>query len=298
MPKKFSITESAVKGLFSPGSTLNYKGEQLTVKEAGKPSPSAGECKTDVFVSTVNQNSQERVFKISIKQNNADFLENKISMARALQIFGPNASSIIKQSVFSIKSGFSNDTLIYFKKYGNTEENSIKLGWRLDIVNKPNGGKSGQLSLNSQQLMDVYAGTNLDASKKNSIVNGKTIQNSGVANYIYVTSSVPGNAQTVLNNLVPIQNYIQNKKIYFACKAVNYRANKDKYERSRALCVYINWSLRAGRLHADLIFHNPLNKRSNDVAGPLRAILRSQGFNSSNFATLENQLASNVKYYK
>lgn len=38
--------------------------------------------------------------------------------------------------------------------------------------------------------MDVYSGTNLAANKKNASVNGKIIENSGIANYILITNNI------------------------------------------------------------------------------------------------------------
>lgn len=41
----------------------------------------------------------QKEFKISVKQNNADFLENKISLDRAIEILGSDAQSIIERSI-------------------------------------------------------------------------------------------------------------------------------------------------------------------------------------------------------
>ena len=41
----------------------------------------------------------------------------------------------------------------------------------------------------------------------------------------------------------PIEHFAKQQDIYFVCKALNYRANKDKWDGDRSLSVYVNWFL-------------------------------------------------------
>ena len=52
--------------------------------------------------------------------------------------------------------------------------------------NKKQGDKSELILLTDKQKIDVYSGTNLSIDKKNSVVNGEVIQNSGVSNFVLV----------------------------------------------------------------------------------------------------------------
>ena len=91
MNKIFSETEKNILNIFKKDVTFLYKDVTHTIEVSGKPLVKKGECKTDIYIQTVTPNKKKHEFKISIKQDNADFLENKITSERALQIFGPNA---------------------------------------------------------------------------------------------------------------------------------------------------------------------------------------------------------------
>ncbi len=84
-------------------------------------------------------------------------------------------------------------------------------------------------------------------------------------------------AQIILDDLTLIDTYLieQKPKIYFACKALNYRTlNKPpKWEGNRHLSVYVKWSISDGKLKHELIFNNPLLVRGNQVAETLKKVL-------------------------
>lgn len=81
----------------------------------------------------------------------ADFLENKMSFDRACEIFGKDASGIIKQCLLSIQDSFVADNLVYFEKKGKTGAHTMKLGWKFELLNKLSGEKSGALKLTEEQ---------------------------------------------------------------------------------------------------------------------------------------------------
>jgi hypothetical protein len=88
------------------------------------------------------------------------------------------------------------------------------LGWKFELLNKCSGELAGDMALTEEQKMDVFAGRNLDIEKKNAQVNGETIRDSGVANFMLVSDSV-NNAQDVIDNMIPIEEYARNSRVYF-----------------------------------------------------------------------------------
>ena len=287
----FSQTESSLVKLFRDTGTFKFQGKDYTVLNVGKPSPSQGECKTDVYIQGQDRNRFKKEFKISIKQNNADFLENKMRLERAKEIFGMNAQRIIENSIASIKPAFESDQLVYVEKKGRTGAKSIKLGWKFELMNKQSGAKSGLMRLTDSQKVDIYAGTNLGASKTNSRVNNQIIQNSGIAEYMLETTpSINQSTDFYMSKLVKIDNYVKNKNIYFACKALNYRAEGDKWDGDRSLAVYVDWQLISNKLIGKLVYSNPLSKRGNEIGENLRSILRRINISSNNFKDIEKYL--------
>lgn len=296
MTKKFSETESKITQLFSKGTIFTYNAQKYEVLLAGKPSPAKGECKTDTYVLAKNAMGVSEEFKISIKQKNADFLENKINLERAQSIFGSDAQTIIGQSIDQIKDAFLNDYLVLFEKYKRTEAKTIKIGWKFELMNKMSGEKSGEILLTPEQILDVYAGANLSADKRNSSVNGELIDNSGVANYMLVVDRNESyTLDKMMDLLMPMEDYIKDKKIYFACKAINYRASRDKWDGNRPLAVFVDWKYDNGKITANIVFDQPLATKANSVGEQIRILLQKVGVNSTNFSDLEEEL-SGVKY--
>lgn len=298
MPQ-FSQTEVEIIKLFVPNTVIEFEGMKYIIEECAKPRPSSGECKTDVYLK-LKTGSLIREVKISIKQNNADFLENKIKYERAKEILGEDVDVILKNSINSLKDKFLKQYLVVFDRYKKTEAKSIKLGWRFEFVNKLGGDLSGKLILSREQVKDVYSGQNLPDSKRNANVNGRVVYNSGVANYILVIDpNSKYNLQQCIDLLTPIDTYIdQHPDIFFVCKALNYRANKDKWEGNRSLFVYVNWNIIDGKMTGKLIFEEPLQKEGNEIGNNVRKILRNLKISNANFQTLKTKLDSGVKYYE
>lgn len=229
MPRTFSKDENSIRKLFPIGTIFSYDNTAYEVIEVGKPFSEKGEPKTDIYICAVSKNYKKREFKISFKKSNADFLENKISAERAQQLFGDNWSEIIKQSIDKLKPSFQSKKLIYKEKEGHTEKGSITLGWKFELVNKISGSLSDEILLVEDQVIDVYAGTNLENEKKNAKVNEKMINDSGIANFILIGETGFKNAQEVIDKLISVKDYVkQHPKVYFACKALNYRTLKNK----------------------------------------------------------------------
>lgn len=81
-----------------------------------------------------------------------------------------------------------------------TEKGSITLGWKFELLNKSGGDLSGKMLLTDEQVVDVYAGSNLSPDKKNASVCGQIIRDSGVANYILMDENVHS-AQDVIDKI-------------------------------------------------------------------------------------------------
>lgn len=291
----FIDSEQLIKGLFPLGTTFSFNNKKYKVSLCGKPRPSSGECKTDVYVKGIANDGETIELKISVKQKNADFLENKISLDRAREIFGEEASNIIQQCLISIKNHFINDYLVYFEGFGKTEKHTMKLGWKFELTNKLSGEKSGILELTDEQKHDVFAGINLPEEKKNCSVEGHIIKDSGVANYILNLNDSRITQEACLKALQPIEEYAKTQTVYFACKALNYRFDSKKWDGPRPLSVYVDWSIDNGKLNAHLIFDKPLEHDGNEVGNNLKNILNRLGINK--FDNLKKVLSPQIKCY-
>jgi len=289
--KKFSETEKSLIKLFNDSKSFTHGGDQYDVIEVGKPSPSIGECKTDIYILTSDKDKRQKEFKISVKQHNADFLENKIKLERAIEILGNDAQSLIEASTTKVRNAFESEQLVFIDKKGKTGEKCITLGWKFEFMNKPSGGKSGLMQLTDSQKHDIYAGTNLPVSKINCTVNKHLIANSGIADYILeVDPEINQNVDFYISKLVRIEDFVRNKDIYFACKALNYRAVVDKWDGNRPLAVYIDWNLISNKLIGNVVFSNPLSKKGNEIGENIQSILKQLGISTDNFKDIKKYL--------
>lgn len=279
----FGDAERYIKSLFLVGENVNYNNKLYRVLLSGKPTISYGEPKTDVYV--LLENDEEQIeLKISIKKGNADFIENKINSERAEIIFGRNWFNIIRSSTLNIERRFYNKPLVYKRSYGSTDEGSITLGWKFELVNKANGELSGYIKLSREQLLSIYAGTDLPYDKRHAYVDRRLIHDSGVANFIlYGDLEEFDTVDQVLVNLIPINEYIEeNPDIYFACKALNYRTYSNRFDGDRPLAVYVDWENIDNKLCPSIIFDNPLMVKGNEVKNKLMKTLSELEINDTN----------------
>lgn len=276
MAKEFGIEERKIKKILSVGTTFIYKNILYKIVESGKPTCYKGEPKTDIYVKASCENGFEE-FKISYKKENADFIENKMNSERAELLFGDNWIEIIKNATLRIKPAFYNKPLIYKKKNGRTDKGAFTLGWKFELLNKSNGDFSDIIDLTREQVIDVYAGTNLPDDKKNAFVNGNVIENSGIANCILFHDNI-SSAEDIFNNIYTIDEYVDKyPKVYFACKALNYRSLKAKWDGNRPLSVYVDWFINNNKLDYKIVFDNPLLTKGNAVAENLISALNNLG---------------------
>lgn len=288
MAKNFSSDEKKILLFFQEyNARFIYKGVEYSVINCAKPTCKKGEPKTDIYVLAESlSNNTQREFKISFKKINADFLENKISADRAMQIFGEDWEQIIENCTNSILKKIKDNKLIYKKKSGRTQKGSITLGWKFELLNKKSGLLSEKIDLTTDQVIDIYAGTNLSADKKDASINGISVSNSGVANFILYGNENIFGIQDVIDNLIPIQKFAEeNPDIFFACKALNYRTFEKKFDGNRPLAIHIKWSVHNNKLHGVLVLNTPLSVCGNQVANSLTTSLEHLSIKDTNDVT-------------
>lgn len=270
----FGDAERRILAFMAEGTEFVFQEKNYKVILSGKPTCHKGEPKTDIYILAKSM-SDEVEIKISYKKENADFIENKMSAERAEQLFGDDWANIIEQSTTAISDRFEERMLIYKNKYKRTERGAITLGWKFELLNKYSGDLSGKMLLTEEQVIDVYAGGNLADDKRNAMVSGRVIENSGVANYILMDENVHS-AQDVIDKMVPIKEYVKkHPNIYFACKALNYRTFAEKWDGDRPLSVQVYWNAEENKLVPELVYDRPLMVKGNEVAGRLLQYMKA-----------------------
>ena len=264
----FGDAERRILAFMTEGTEFVFQDKKYKVIFSGKPTCHKGEPKTDIYILAKYEHDKTEI-KISYKKENADFIENKMSAERAEQLFGTDWEGIIEQSTTAIRDRFEERMLIYKNKYKRTEKGAITLGWKFELLNKNSGDLSGKMLLTEEQVIDVYAGSNLSEDKRNAMVCGQVIEDSGIANYILMDEDVHS-AQDVIDKMIPITEYVKlHPDIYFACKALNYRTFAEKWDGDRPLSVQVFWDAEENKLVPKLVYDKPLTVKGNEVAGRL-----------------------------
>jgi len=295
----FSDDERHIVSFFCPGAIFFHEDKKFITEYSGKPTCAKGEPKTDIYVMAREESSDRKIeLKISYKKKNADFLENKTNAARASEIFGDRWESIIRNSTESIHKEFENKPLIYKEKHGRTQKGSFTLGWKFELVNKPGGYLSDQMRMTTEQLIDVYSGSNLPPDKRNANVDGRVIPNSGIADYILSHEiSQSDSVQSIVDNLVTVEDYVyENPQIYFACKALNYRSFDSKYDGNRPLSVFVEWGISCGRLTPTLRYDKPLTIGGDFTVKRLIDCMRQLGIQNTDDIHSGNISSTSIVY--
>lgn len=286
MAKTFGAAEHRILDMFKTGTSFIFNNINYVVTVSGKPTCSKGEPKTDIYIEARSTVHTTKEFKISFKKQNADFLENKTNSERAEQLFGGNWENIISTATTNIKESFLSRPLIYKEKFGRTDAGAITLGWKFELLNVLSGQLSGVMKLSRDQVIDVYAGTNLTSDKKDASVNRIIVPNSGISNYILFENQAFGSVQHVIDSLITIEDYVDlNPNVYFACKALNYRTLRKKYDGNRPLAVYVDWHVNNGKLAHQIHFDTPLRQGGDYAFAKLKAALDSLGVETTNDLT-------------
>lgn len=254
----YSGLEQHVINAFNNCGSLTWKGSVYSEIRAFKPTTSSGECRTDTYVSLMNAGVEVDVIKISIKKNDAEFMANKLTAQDAESLLGSDWSAILRESINSIRNEFINKKVFFLKPKGDPTDINFTLGWKLEIANKPRT-LSAPLALSKRETADkIFRGTGQPDYRKHAFINGQTVLNSGIADYL-----LEGNegsfidAQSILNSLQDLSNYIPSD-IYLIFTANNYRIKANKADGPRTLAVCISWEVEGNQIRPRFIFDQPL----------------------------------------
>ena len=297
MPPSNSLDlEQHIISVFKECNAFNLNGINYVVDVVGKPRPSSGECKTDVYV-RAHDNIRGSSFelKISVKDKSTnEFQANKMTVNDASNIFGRDWANIISSAAKSIRGEFEKRPLIFAKRKHPTKANSITLGWKLEIASKERK-LSAKIPLQIQEIRDyIFKGTQLDDDKRNAKVDNKMIVNSGVADYIlFADINNINTTNDIISKLELIDNY-NPPEIYLIFTANNYRTKDDSTDGVRSLAVQIERICENGKLTPKFRYDNPLQKTGPDMKSILLKALASLG--KIHPEEMNNQDISDKKY--
>ncbi len=265
MAQRYGKLEKRVLELFEVGTTFEYENKTFKVLLSDKPKSKKGEPKTDAYIQAQEVTNLDNIiqFKIScklVKEN--EFQENKIRAERALEIWGANWEEVVKRAALSNDANFR-DTTVYFPVGARrTKETMFTNGWKLEITNKYRT-LSYPLEFSEQQVRDIiYKGLTLDRSKKDATVNNQVIADSGVAEYILVsTPEELHSSKDVVEKMLLIDDYpiVQH---YMVFTANNFRVLKNKSDGNRPLAVQLLWQVDEtddSRMQCEINYKHPLN---------------------------------------
>jgi hypothetical protein len=278
----YAQTEEHVADLFDPTKhaepvSIQFKGDTWTAVLSAKPvAIGGGEGKSDVYIVLQNEAGEREEVKISIKQSNADYIENKLSMRRAQEIFGDDFKTVMKPylDIIADKAEEHHDPV--------TEEH-ITLGLRIDIENKGLRKMCTEMTdISRDAKIEIYAGNRLTEKKLHSKVNGEVIENSGAANYI-LHGDMPDftSAQVIVDKMVHIEDYVDDPnspKLYMSAGAVNFR-KEGKFDSARPLGVRMRYTVdpATGEVNGHTFDrNNPLEVNSTQAAAELPDFIKSK----------------------
>lgn len=277
--QEYRLFENHILSQFPINSHISYLGKEYIVTLSGKPTPQGnnGECKTDVYILLVNlQNKNDTIeLKISCKLSSSnEFQENKLTELRAFDYFGEDAKKILETATKNLKHIFENDIIDSPSGCGSKKGGYLTLGWLVDITTKWRK-KSEPFKMTDREIRDlVYIGKGLPDNKKNAIVAGSLVPNSGLANMMLVSERVNIlSYNDVLEQLIPIENYpikehfIILKAINFFPGALNYHGI-NPYDGNRPFAVRVHWDYdeSTDSLISRLDYTDPLKADGNGKA--------------------------------
>lgn len=280
--RNYRELEDHIVNIFQQQRLFTYQQKLYEVVKTGKPTPQGnnGECKTDVFVRAREVNADGQIdLKISVKsESSQEFQQNKVSAQTAEDFFGSDWENIIIEATRSIEERFRERPLLYASRHYPTQPNSMTVGWKLEIASKPRA-LSAKVPLSEQEIRDyVYRGTNQPPEKRDSVVRGEVIPDSGVADHMLVTEiSKIRSVDDVMDQLIPIEEYPVDDT-YLIFTANNYRTDVKKADGLRPLAVRVEWQCENDRLASELHFDAPLQYTGEGDMAPLAvAALRKLG---------------------
>jgi hypothetical protein len=251
--------ENSVLGLFKEGEIVEYAGRSYSIKTADKPfaQDNRGEPKTDVYILLEDRMSgEEKEIKISYKSENYQFLENKMSGNRFREIFNKEETKAIME-LLPLNDRVNREFEISTSDLLN-EETRLTLGYRLDIMASDATGYM-PITVSEETMAEILGGAKLEESKRNGVIHGEQVENSGVANYILVGDGFE-NANDALSKIIPISEYVKDESkrvIALAPKAVNMIPHRAKHfggdktkpwDGNRPLAIALSWTREGDKL--------------------------------------------------
>jgi len=301
---RFNKAEETARDLIQVGKAFSFQGIEYIAEICTKPKVEGGggETKTDVYILAKrkdNENKEE--IKISYKKPNYNFVENKISPARAKSIHGENWSEIVGSLIGTIRGNFQGEPLIYFKEKGRVEAGSIKIGWRYEMEYK------SSRNLKARILQDiskqVWFNEGCEKKYRDALVDGKTVPNSGIPDYcLEKDPNELRSSSDIFDNLMPMKEFASShSEIDGVFLAQNYRAHKDSQEGdSRDLAVWVDWKVVNEKLDGKIVFDKPLNTKSGDVLRQLKKCFEAMGipaYPKFNIEMLRGKISPSTKTF-
>lgn len=293
MTRAYALLENHVIDLFNRQGHFTVQGNTYTVITAGKPRPlqGNGECKTDVYVLGQDDFGQTLELKISVKSEvSSEFQGNKFKPQDAEDLLGVDWKEIVSTATENIAHKFEEAFLIFLDSKGNTQADSITMGWKLEIADKSRG-LSAPLPLHESDIRDfVYKGVNQTPEKQNSFVNGTSVSGSGIADYILRTGLTNVNSpEDVIAQMVLIDEY-RIEPTFLIFTGNNYRTQVDSTDGKRCLAVIVEWELVNGKLKPSYIYNQPLSKTGHDNKRHVQELFNHFGIQHPSQLDVENMV--------
>ena len=156
---------------------------------------------------------------------------------------------------------------------------NITLGWKIELFKNTSGRLKVDLNLSEQQKLEILNGANCSHDKKNSMVNGEVISDSGIPDYVL---EIPSDLNLIENLnfkdlsqiLIPIKDYSKEIIINARFTALNYRTLEDKWDSNRPLAVWVDWKKSGKFLKPKIIFDLPFHRSGNELGEMVREIIK------------------------
>jgi hypothetical protein len=284
--KNFIKSEEKIREIINNYDEFNFRGNFFKIIICCKPrlQGSGGEVKTDIYLKAKNQaNLKVEEFKISYKQPNWAFIENKVKKEKAEKIYGPEWSTIIQNQIEDIKDkkkdNFSTAKLFYaFKKKKRIYPGSFTLGWRYEIE------KDSTRKLHAIIKEDIYEQIYISKGQhdkyRNALIDNKEVKNSGVPNYYFEgdTSDIH-NIDDIMANIIPIADAMKTHTPCASFLAHNFDPinNKQHGGNKRDLGVAVKWCADDKLLNYEILYNVPLKNDSNWAREKLVIALHNLG---------------------
>lgn len=253
--------EDQILKLFPAGSIVEFEGRSHSVLESDKPSSQngQGEAKTDVYILLKDRMSGEtNEVKLTYKSESYQFLENKMSGNRFSSIFSEKEQKEIL-TLLPKNERVNREFEIETSDLLNSDS-KLTLGYRLDIMSSDAAGYMA-INVSRETMSEIIAGHKIDEEKRNGIINGNVVEDSGIATHILIGEDFE-NADEVLSKIVSISDYVdkdENRAIALAPKAVNMIPSRAKifggdktkpWDGNRPLAVSMQWTREGTKLVA------------------------------------------------